>query len=74
MQRTTPGRSEQEFQDLLRRLELALEASQIGVWEHHLEEDEILWDLQMHRLYATGRTDRNVSTKVWMDAIHEDDE
>lgn len=67
------GRSEQEFQDLLRRLELALETSQIGVWEHNLERDEVLWDLQMHRLYETGDTGRKVSSQVWLSAIHPDD-
>ncbi|MDE1992540.1 MAG: EAL domain-containing protein [Rhizobiaceae bacterium] len=67
------GRSEQEFQDLLRRLELALETSQIGVWEHNLTEEEVLWDLQMHKLYQTGRTDRKVSSSVWKNSIHPDD-
>jgi diguanylate cyclase (GGDEF)-like protein len=62
-----------EFQDLVRRLELALETSQIGVWEHDLRDDNIVWDLSMHRLYATGRTDRRVTGEVWMQAIHEDD-
>ncbi|AVA22655.1 GGDEF/EAL domain-containing protein [Rhizobium sp. NXC24] len=67
------GRSEQEFQDLLRRLELALETSQIGVWEHSLNQEEILWDLQMHKLYQTGATDRKVSSAVWLNALHPDD-
>ncbi len=67
-----PARSEQEFQNILRRLELALDASQIGVWEHSAE-NEVLWDLQMHRLYATGKTQRNVMADQWVDAIHPDD-
>jgi diguanylate cyclase (GGDEF)-like protein len=67
------GRSEQEFQDLLRRLELALEASQIGVWEHNLNEQEVLWDPQMHKLYRTGRGDRKVPSAVWLNALHPDD-
>ncbi|KRB61923.1 diguanylate cyclase [Rhizobium sp. Root708] len=66
-------RSEREFRDLLRRLELALDASQIGVWEHDLQQNEISWDLQMHRLYMTGLTGGKVSTAVWADAIHPDD-
>jgi diguanylate cyclase (GGDEF)-like protein len=66
-------RSEQEFQDLLRRLELALDASRIGVWEHSIEQDGILWDAQMHRLYETGATDRLVPTWLWLNAIHPDD-
>ncbi|MGM4911511.1 putative bifunctional diguanylate cyclase/phosphodiesterase [Rhizobium sp. 768_B6_N1_8] len=68
-----PTRSEREFQDLLRRLELALDASQIGVWEHSINKDAILWDAQMHRLYGTGQTNREVPTSVWSEAIHPDD-
>ncbi len=67
-----PARSEQEFQNILRRLELALDASQIGVWEHSAE-NEVLWDLQMHRLYATGKTQREVTADHWVNAIHPDD-
>ncbi|WP_454853868.1 putative bifunctional diguanylate cyclase/phosphodiesterase [Rhizobium binxianense] len=68
-----PTRSEQEFQDLLRRLELALNASQIGVWEHSISKDEVLWDAQMHRLYQTGETRRQVSPSFWTNAIHPED-
>ncbi|MCW1408391.1 EAL domain-containing protein [Rhizobium sp. 1AS11] len=66
-------RSEHEFQDLLRRLELALDASRIGVWEHSIEQDGILWDAQMHRLYETGETCRLVPASLWSNAIHPDD-
>ncbi|OWV86159.1 diguanylate cyclase [Rhizobium sp. N122] len=68
-----PTRSEQEFQDLLRRLELALDASRIGVWEHSIARDGILWDAQMHRLYETGETCREVPAWLWSNAIHPDD-
>ncbi|GAJ93945.1 EAL domain-containing protein [Agrobacterium sp. SHOUNA12C] len=67
------GRSELEFQNLLRRLELALETSQIGVWEHNLNGEEMLWDMQMHKLYQTGLRDRKVSSEVWLNALHPDD-
>ena len=66
-------RSEHEFQDLLRRLELALDASRIGVWEHSIEQGGVLWDAQMHRLYETGETSRLVSAGLWSNAIHPDD-
>ncbi|TCU14401.1 putative bifunctional diguanylate cyclase/phosphodiesterase [Rhizobium sullae] len=73
MPKKTPTRSEQEFQNLLRRLELALDASQIGVWEHNVRTNQILWDAQMHRLYQTGETMCVVSTSIWCDAIHPED-
>ncbi|MGO8484563.1 diguanylate cyclase, partial [Rhizobium leguminosarum] len=66
-------RSEHEFQDLLRRLELALDASRIGVGEHSIEQDGILGDAQMHRLYETGETCRRVTASLWSNAIHPDD-
>jgi diguanylate cyclase len=50
-----------------------MEASQIGVWEHNLGEDRILWDQQMHRLYCTGRSERMVPAEMWTNAIHPDD-
>lgn len=67
------ARSEQEFQNILRRLELALDASQIGVWEHDTQKDEVVWDVQMHRLYGTGSTKKRVKAELWMNAIHPDD-
>jgi len=69
----TSGRSEEEFQDLLRRLELALEASHIGVWQHNITEQELLWDPQMHKLYGTGLQERKVPSDVWVNALHPDD-
>jgi diguanylate cyclase (GGDEF)-like protein len=50
-----------------------MDASQIGVWEHNLDTNEILWDQQMHLLYGTGRKERKVTSAVWMNAIHVDD-
>ncbi|WP_310293919.1 EAL domain-containing protein [Rhizobium sp. BE258] len=73
MPHNKPTRSEREFQDLLRRLELALDASQIGVWEHDVRKSGIVWDAQMHRLYQTGETSRLVPTSIWENAIHPDD-
>jgi diguanylate cyclase (GGDEF)-like protein len=70
---TKTTRSEQEFQDLLRRLELALDASQIGVWEHNVRTNEIFWDAQMHRLYQTGLSMRVIPASLWIDAIHPED-
>lgn len=68
-----PVRSEQEFQNIFRRLQLALESSRIGVWEHDPQTDEIRWDPQMHALYQTGRTDAVVHADDWTKALHPDD-
>lgn len=65
--------SEEEYQALLRRLDIALEASHIGVWEHNLATDTVIWDERMHKLYATGLTSADMPTDIWTRAIHPDD-
>ena len=56
--------SEEEYQALLRRLDIALEASHIGVWEHNLATDTVIWDERMHKLYATGLTIADLRTDI----------
>lgn len=43
---------EQDLQHLSERLELALETSQIGVWEFNQTEDTLFWDARMCELYG----------------------
>ena len=40
---------------LSRRLGLALDTSQIGVWEYNIETDELFWDDRMNELYGFPR-------------------
>lgn len=65
--------SEEEYQAVLRRLDLALGASGIGVWEHSLSDDTVTWDQRMHRLYGTEPTNAPVPVNLWMNALHPDD-
>lgn len=66
-------RSEEEFQSLVRRLELALDASMIGVWEHDLLTEELVWDAQMFRLYGRDDPGGPVEASLWNNAIHPGD-
>jgi diguanylate cyclase (GGDEF)-like protein len=42
---------ERELQQLSRRLELALDASQVGVWDFNIDKHELVWDDRMNELY-----------------------
>jgi diguanylate cyclase (GGDEF)-like protein len=42
---------EQELDRLSRRLELALDASKVGVWEFNIDTQELVWDDRMNELY-----------------------
>jgi diguanylate cyclase (GGDEF)-like protein len=59
--------------DLARRLELALDASGIGIWEHNLARSVVHWDARMHGLYSTGLPEGDASDSVWQSRIHPED-
>ena len=46
------GNREAELQRLSRRLGLALEASNIGVWEYDMVTGDLVWDDRMNEIYA----------------------
>jgi diguanylate cyclase (GGDEF)-like protein len=66
-------RREIQLQRLSRRLELALDTSQIGVWEMNIETDELVWDDRMNELcgYPADGGPRNYLH--WERVLHPDD-
>lgn len=66
------ARNRREIEVMSRRLELALKASQIGVWENNVTAGELYWDHRMRRLYDTPAT-APVDYKVWENRLHPDD-
>ena len=42
---------ERELERLSRRLELALDASKVGVWDFNIDTQELVWDDRMNELY-----------------------
>ncbi|WP_077372465.1 bifunctional diguanylate cyclase/phosphodiesterase [Mesorhizobium prunaredense] len=61
-----------ELSRLSRRLELALEASAIGVWEHDLAINELTWDDRVNEIYGKPAGERR-GYLDWAGAIHPDD-
>jgi diguanylate cyclase (GGDEF)-like protein len=66
-------RSERQLSRLSRRLELALEASKIGVWEHNLETNELLWDDRVNELYGKPTDGKVRQFFDWIGGVHPDD-
>ncbi len=66
-------RSEKQLRRLSRRLELALDASRIGVWEHDVNSDEVIWDDRLYEIYGTRRSDAPRRYEDWTGSIHPDD-
>ncbi|WP_202327370.1 bifunctional diguanylate cyclase/phosphodiesterase [Mesorhizobium sp. 113-3-9] len=55
---------------LSRRLELALEASAIGVWEHDLETNHLTWDERVNEIYGKEADGKSRGYADWAGAIH----
>jgi len=64
--------SEAQQRVLSQRLELALDASRIGVWELDLDTHEVIWDDRLYEIYGTKRKEKR-TYQDWAGAIHPED-
>lgn len=64
---------ESEVMALSHRLNLALEASKIGIWEIDLQTQERRWDDQMFHLHGLVPGGRDPSYEDWRSIVHPDD-
>jgi diguanylate cyclase (GGDEF)-like protein len=64
---------EAELRRLSRRLGVALESSQVGVFELDLETRELLWDDRVNALYGLPQDGGPRGYENWRDALHPDD-
>ncbi len=61
-----------QLQELSHRLKIALDASQIGIWELDIASGKLLWDDRMKELYGLRQNAREVY-EDWRDALHPGD-
>jgi diguanylate cyclase (GGDEF)-like protein len=66
-------RRKAQLEMLSRRLELALDASDIGVWELNLETDELVWDERTNELFGHRADSGSRTYDHWASAVHPDD-
>lgn len=64
--------SEADLARLSQRLELALRASDVGVWEYDLGSGELIWDARMNELYDRD-ADGPRTYHDWADRLHKQD-
>lgn len=65
--------AEQKVLDLSRRLSLALEASQFGVFELKLDSGEVLWDDKLCEMVGVARDPTSMQLTDLLGAMHPDD-
>ena len=66
-------RREVELERLSQRLDLALDASKVGVWDFDITANELVWDNRMNELYGLPMDGGPRSYVHWHDALHPDD-
>jgi diguanylate cyclase (GGDEF)-like protein/PAS domain S-box-containing protein len=69
---TQRKRDEDERDRLARRLQLALEVSELGVFEANLVTREVYWDKRVRQIYGLS-DDFEVTPSYWETSLHPDD-
>ena len=66
-------RSQKEFLDLKRRVELALDNTGIGLWETNLRSGEMIVNRNWRSMLGYGEVIENNHYKAWKQLVHRDD-
>ncbi len=65
-------RAQRERDRVVERMELAVRATHVGVWEWDLDRDELFWDATMRELHGLP-PDEQPTFQAWVDSLHPDD-
>jgi PAS domain S-box-containing protein len=65
--------AEQKLRELSDRLELALQAGKIGVWEWDVTNDILFWDDRMYELFDIPPSVQPLSYQTFISRVHPDD-
>ena len=64
---------DERFNELRRRLDLALEVSQIGFWDVDLDTDTLRWDARACQLMGVSARGGRFTESDWLNAVHPED-
>ena len=65
--------SKERIERISRRLELAMTASKVGVWEFDLTTNQVEWDMVMREMYGLPLTASPLPRDIWERWLHPDD-
>lgn len=70
---TKRKRDEEQLLNLSNRLQLALRATSIGIWDWDIVNNTSVWDEEMYRIYNVDADDTRTISESWAAAVHPDD-
>ncbi|MEK7224148.1 MAG: PAS domain-containing protein, partial [Bacteroidota bacterium] len=71
---TERKKSEEQLLSMSNRLQLALSATSIGIWDWDVLNNNTVWDEEMYRIYNVDPQDTGKSiSESWAEALHPDD-
>ena len=62
-----------EFQKVSKRLKVAKEGAEIGIWDFDILKKEVAWDARMHEIFGIEENDFEDIFAAWQDALHPED-
>ncbi|MEP1075095.1 PAS domain S-box protein [Leptolyngbya sp. FACHB-16] len=69
----TRKQAEERLQHLSERLELAVKAAKIGIWDWDVMNDRLFWDDRMYELYGVQPSSTACGYATWEARVHPDD-
>jgi len=70
---TERKKAEKEFKRLNDRISTATSASQVGIWDWDIVNNQLVWDNQMYILYGLKIGDLPRAYEAWLNGVHPDD-
>ncbi|HEY9057289.1 MAG TPA: EAL domain-containing protein [Aurantimonas sp.] len=70
---TAQKNAERHLALLNERIQLALDAGQVGLWQFETESGRLVWDQRMRDIYGIGPGPAEVPRSTWHDRLHPDD-
>ncbi|MEM9364146.1 MAG: PAS domain-containing protein [Bacteroidota bacterium] len=62
-----------KYQALTDRMRVAVESSNIGIWDYDISNNVLVWDDNMYDLYQVNKEDFSGEVEAWESTIHPDD-
>ncbi len=70
---TQRKKEELRYQETIQRLEIAMDAAEIGIWDYDIANDTAVWDSNMYKLFGIKEEDFASTYDAYENIIHPDD-